>query len=102
MSKIRGLQDIRTVAGRVDQTFKPYKAFLRISCLELEAARMNKERDSILQRLQSIEARLQEMEAEKCRLLESVGRPPANNRRSQTAEAGEPDAGGSAEFRLRY
>lgn len=102
MAKIRGLQDIRTASGKVDQTFKPYKAYLRISCLEMEAARMNKERENLLQRLHSIESRLQGMEAEKCRLLESVGRPPAQSRRSQVAEAGDAGAGGSAEFRLRY
>jgi hypothetical protein len=96
------LKDIRTVAGKVDQTFKPYKAYLRVSCLEMEAARMNKERDSILQRLHSIESRLRQMEVEKCRLLESVGRPPAPGRCSRDAGGGETDPGNSTGFRLRY
>lgn len=102
MSKIRGMQDIRTLAGRVDQTFKPYKAFLRISCLEMEKARMNKEKESILLRLNSIEARLEDMEAEKCALMVSIDKPREKNRASGVVENGEVVSEVPAGFRLKY
>jgi hypothetical protein len=102
MSKLRGLQDIRTTSGKTDQTFKPYKAFLRISCLEMESARMNKERESISQRLKSIETRLKEIEAEKCHLLESIGKSPENSRGFRAAGSRENCTADPAGFRFRY
>lgn len=103
MTKIRSLQDVRTLSGRVDQTFKPHKAFLRISCLEMEKARMDKEKESILLRLKSIEKRLEEMAAEKNTLLETVGKPREKSQRTsgvpeESAKCSELPGG----FRLRY
>jgi hypothetical protein len=68
----RGLQDIRTLSGQVDQTFLPYKAYLRIGCLEMEKARRGVERSSALSRVSNIDARFQEIEAEKAALLEAL------------------------------
>ena len=36
--KRKSVNDIKTHAGTVDQTFLPHKAFMRISCLEMEKA----------------------------------------------------------------
>ena len=82
----RGVQDIRTLSGQADQRFLPYKAFLRISCLEMERARRGKERDSALRRVSSIEARFEEIDAEKAALLSGLA----------ASQAGDTDGTGSA------
>jgi flagellar motility protein MotE (MotC chaperone) len=70
---IRGLQDIRTIAGKPDIINEPYRAYMRITAIEMEKARKNKERQSALQRVRSIEERFKEIEAEKGALLEALG-----------------------------
>jgi hypothetical protein len=70
---IRGLANIRTRSGTRDQVSEPYKAFLRIGSLEMEKARRGKEKESALNRVQNIDARFEEIEAEKSELLEAIG-----------------------------
>jgi hypothetical protein len=70
---IRGLANIRTRSGASDQVSEPYKAFLRIGSLEMEKARRGKEKESALNRVQNIDARFREIEAEKSELLEAIG-----------------------------
>jgi len=65
---IKSVQDIRTLAGTVDQTFRPHKAFLRIACLEMEKARRNLERASAMRRIEGIDQRFKDIEEEKRRL----------------------------------
>jgi hypothetical protein len=96
------VQNIRTVAGRVDQTFKPYKAFLRISCMEMEKARMIKEKEGLVRRILSIDTRIEAMETEKNALLDSIGRPGEKGRPSGEVKNGEPVSGHPAGFRLKY
>jgi hypothetical protein len=48
-------------------------AYMSISCLEMERARREKERQSALTRIQNIEQRIREIEAEKDLLLKGVG-----------------------------
>ena len=67
---IRGLQDIRTLAGRVDQAAVPYKAYMKLSVLEMEKFRRGEERVSALQRVENIDTRFKEIEKEKAGLLE--------------------------------
>ena len=55
---MRGLQDIRTLSGNVDQTVIPYKAYMRLSCLEMEKFRRGKERESAMHRVNNIDALL--------------------------------------------
>jgi len=69
---MRGLQDIRTLSGRVDQTSLPYRAYLKVGCLEMEKARRRKERDSASHRIENIDARMEEIEDEKAALLEAL------------------------------
>ncbi len=71
-SNTRGLQDIRTLSGRVDQVFQPYRAYLRIGCLEMEKARRGKEKESAIHRVKNIDQRYREIEAEKDALLENL------------------------------
>jgi hypothetical protein len=70
---IRGLQDIRTLAGRPDIINEPYRTYMRITAIEMEKARKNKERESALHRVGIIEARVKEIDAEKKGLLEMLG-----------------------------
>lgn len=67
---VRGLQDIRTLAGRVDQAAVPYKAYMKLSVLEMEKFRRGEEKASALHRVKNIDTRFQEIEKEKAGLLE--------------------------------
>lgn len=103
--KTRGLQDIRTLSGNVDQKSVPHRAFMRITVLEMEKARRGRERDSALDRVRNIEARFQEIEEEKEELLQTVGvrKNDAAGRASApgtgTDSKHNPDARG---FKIRY
>ena len=70
---LRSLQDIPTLSGRVDQVSEPYRAYMRISCLEMEKVRRGKERESAMHRVNNIEERFREIEKEKALLLKRVG-----------------------------
>jgi hypothetical protein len=65
----RGLQDIRTISGKVGKVAQPYKAYLRISHIEMEKARKTLESQAAQQTMADIAARLAEIEAEKQALL---------------------------------
>lgn len=67
---LRNLQDIRTHSRTTVEVFEPHKAFMRLTCLEMEKARREKERESALQRVRNIEARFREIEAEKAEILQ--------------------------------
>ncbi len=69
---IRGLQDIHTLSGRVDQTTIPYRAYMRVSCLEMEKYRRGKELDSATQRVKNIGDRFREIESEKAVLMQAL------------------------------
>ena len=70
--KRKGMNDMKTHAGTVDQTFIPHKAFMRISCLEMEKAHRIREMESSRQRIKSIRNRLKEIEAETDVLLNRI------------------------------
>ncbi len=65
----KGLREIHTLSGRQDHVYRPYRAYMQITCLEMEKARRRSERKTALQRIANLEARLQEIEAEKAALL---------------------------------
>jgi hypothetical protein len=102
----RGLQDVRTLSGQVDQTFLPYKAYLRIGCLEMEKARRGVERDSALSRVSTIDARFQDIEAEKAALLERLSESQASHTDSTAPGANAPPKPTSGQragrFKFRY
>lgn len=102
----KGLRDIRTLSGRQDRVHLPYQAYMQITCLEMEKARRGRERKSASQRTADIDARLQEIEAEKEALLRALEERNAGNRGKSTGVPNlEPkpsprrSAGG---FKLRY
>jgi hypothetical protein len=92
----RGLQDIRTLSGRIGKATVPYMAYLRISHIELEKARRTRESDSARQRMSDIAARLSEIEAEKASLLQALG--------EEGCDDGQPRARrrGPLGFKIRY
>ena len=69
---MRGLHNIKTMSGRVDDFATPYKAYMKLSILEMEKYRRNKEKASALARLQTIDQRFQEIEIEKQKAIQSL------------------------------
>jgi len=69
----RGLQDIRTITGKVRKATLPHEAYLRISHIEMEKARKMVESDKARQMMADIAGRLREIEAEKAALLREMG-----------------------------
>ncbi|MBM4302253.1 MAG: hypothetical protein FJ121_12145 [Deltaproteobacteria bacterium] len=68
----RGIQDIRTLTGKVRKLTIPHEAYLRISHIEMEKARKTQESEKARQLMADIAARLLEIEAEKTSLLQSL------------------------------
>ena len=68
----KGLTNIRTLSGRVDQVSLPYRSYMQITCLEMEKARRDMERKSASRRITQIDARLDEIEKAKQDLLQAV------------------------------
>lgn len=69
---IRTMQDVRTHSGRSSENFVPYKAYMRMSCLEMEKYRRGQEREKSLIRIKNIEQRFEEIETEKAVLMAKI------------------------------
>ncbi|MCL5124539.1 MAG: hypothetical protein M1511_08600 [Deltaproteobacteria bacterium] len=72
-ANIRGVRDIRTYSGRVDAGSVPYLAYMKVSCLEMEKARRERERNSALARIQNIDSRIHDIEAERNLIIRKIG-----------------------------
>ncbi|GAN32161.1 MAG: hypothetical protein DYG83_11175 [Candidatus Brocadia sp. AMX2] len=70
--KRKSMNDIKTHAGTVGQTFLPHKAFMRISCLEMEKAHRIREMENSRRRIEAIKKRLSEIESETNNLLNRI------------------------------
>jgi len=68
----KGLTNIRTLSGRVDQVSLPYRSYMQITCLEMEKARRDMERKSASRRIALIDARLDEIDKAKQDLFQAV------------------------------
>lgn len=88
---LRNLQDIRTNSRTSVETFEPHKAFMRLTCLEMEKARRQKERESALERVRNIENRFREIEAEKAEILHALEKSDSIRALSGHAVRGEKD-----------
>ena len=100
---IRGLRDIRTISGRVDQLSVPYKSYMQVACLEMEKFRRNIERNSAHKRIAAIDARLAEIGLQKAVLLNGADRTAEDLRSSDlesTSRVGSSKVGSG--FRLSY
>ena len=101
----KGLREIRTLAGRQDAVCVPYRAYMQITCLEMEKARRWCERKAALQRISSLETRLMEIETEKAVLLRVLENQRTERGRSSTGLSGgdqKPASRSTRGFRLRY
>ncbi|MFA4902394.1 MAG: hypothetical protein WC600_06575 [Desulfobaccales bacterium] len=92
---LRGVQDIRTITGRVRKATLPHEAYLRISHIEMEKARKTVESEKARQLMADIAARLEEIEAEKAALLQSMG-----ERSGSLPRTGPPRSTGG--FKIKY
>ncbi|MEW6529939.1 MAG: hypothetical protein AB1473_03815 [Thermodesulfobacteriota bacterium] len=70
---LRSLKDIRTRSGNPERVRVPYMAYMKISCLEMEKARRQREKHSAQCRIGNIDTRLSEIEVEKDTVLKSLG-----------------------------
>ena len=100
----KGLTNIRTLSGRVDQISLPYRGDMQITCLEMEKARRDMERKSASRRIALIDARLDEIDKAKHELLQAVaasgqGRMPGRLPGLELKPAPRRSAGG---FKIRY
>jgi hypothetical protein len=66
---LRGVQDIKTFSGRADEGAMPYKAYMKLSMLEMEKFRRGKEKQSALDRVQHIDQRFKDMDAERQEIM---------------------------------
>jgi hypothetical protein len=83
----------------------PHMAYLRIACLEMEKVRRSLERDSAAVRVERIDERTKEIEAEEAALLRSLGErksDPAVAAKAAMAESAEDAGHNSRGFRLKY
>ena len=69
---MRGVQDIRTLSGRVDEGTIPYKAYMKLSILEMEKFRRGKEKQSALERVRNIDQRFRDIEAERQKIITAL------------------------------
>ena len=65
----RGLQEIRTMSGRISDAENPQRKYLTMAMLALEKARRSKEKQSANRRAANIDQRLAEITAEQTELL---------------------------------
>ena len=93
----RGIQDIRTLTGKVRKVTIPHEAYLRISHIEMEKARKTLESEKARQLMADIAARLLEIEAEKASLLQSLA---AGGSKATPARTGPPRHTGG--FKIKY
>jgi hypothetical protein len=69
---VRGLKNIRTLAGRVDRLAIPCRAHLQIASLEIEKARHAAERATVSRRVAELDARLRGIDSEETTLLQGL------------------------------
>lgn len=69
---VKGLTDIRTHSGSADRTFLPHKAYMGLSCLELEKTRRQTERRGASRRIHDIDIRFAEIDRKKRQLLDAL------------------------------
>jgi len=102
---IKGLQDIASHSGRAGEEAIPHKAYMRLSCLEMEKFRRARERQSAMVRVGNIDARFREIDAEEAMILrvmkEQDGAGPAGTPGGGSGynPVGKKNTGG---FKLKY
>jgi hypothetical protein len=69
---MRGVQDIKTFSGRADDGAMPYKAYMKLSILEMEKFRRGKEKQSALERVDHIDQRFRDIEVERQKIMTAL------------------------------
>ena len=69
---MRGVQDIKTLSGSADEGTIPYKAYMKLSILEMEKFRRGKEKQSALERVHHIDQRFRDIEAERQKIVTAL------------------------------
>jgi hypothetical protein len=98
----RGLADLRTLAGLADRQPPSYKAYLRVSFLELERARHGQEIATARRRLAFLVARCREIDAEKSAILASSAGAMPPSEAAEAPRTGRSGRPGQRGFRLAY
>jgi len=100
---LRGLQDLRTVSGSIDDRSVPFRAYMKLSVLEMEKFRRGKERLSALAKVRNIDERFEDIEAEKREILASMevhsGQP---GRPHELAQQTAPPPAAAGSFKFKY
>jgi hypothetical protein len=100
---IRGLRDLRTLSGRVDQVSEPYRAYMRIASIEMEKVRRGQERESAMHRVKNIDERFNEIDVEKAALLQALGeRNQGHSTRAQGIDKKPGTRRNPEGFKIRY
>ena len=99
----RGLQEIRTMSGRITDEDNPQRKYLTLAMLALEKARRGKEKQSANQRAANIDQRLAEITVEQAELLAAaeteLDTATQAKRRGQAADS---DSQSGRGFKLAY
>jgi hypothetical protein len=101
----KGVQDIKTVSGRVDGQSTPHRVYMRLSVLEMEKFRRGKEKQSALEKVSNIDRRFGEIETEKREILASMeghGGQPGRTREPEEQTAPSPSRTGAGSFKIKY
>ena len=100
---IRGIQDIRTISGRIDDRSVPHRAYMKLSVLEMEKFRRGKEKQSALDKVCEIDARFKDIEAEKRGILADLaGHGGLAKHPDEPEEQAVPPSDTAASFKIRY
>ena len=70
---LRGLRELRTLPGRVNEAVMPHRAHMKLACLEMEKARRRIERNSVVDRLREIDSRIRDIDAEEAAIRRTMG-----------------------------
>ncbi len=107
---MKGVQDIKTISGRADDGSIPYKAYMKLSILEMEKFRRGKERKNALEKVRKIDQRFKDIEISRQEIFGAIeGKDvrrhvPAGASGSEMAAAG-PEAAPrttTGPFKIRY
>jgi hypothetical protein len=99
----RGLQDIRTMSGRISEEANPQRKYLTLAILELEKARRSQERESARGRIENIDQRLAEIAEEEAGLLTAAEADLAEAPLAKRSDReGDPESPARQDFKLTY
>lgn len=102
---LRGVQDIKTRSGCADEGAMPYKAYMKLSILEMEKFRRGKEKQSALDRVERIDQRFRDIEAERQEIMTTLEACGIRRRRLPSLKELPPTAApltSTGPFKIKY